>query len=214
MPRVTWATRDDWLPHYRYTDPNGNVITYGDDRTWSGDGDGSYLNGMWTRANALRTFIMANGGANADRILIAGCGLGFLIETMRLVGFANVYGLDNSTWCQGKKATVNGGVVLVNADFTGSVNSLGNALQTATGGRTFSWLITESLLESFNDNEIGVILAQGPNLLGGQANNHIIHIVFTPPFNTPGLFNEKTMAQWKAMAPTHTWMNAEGYGVA
>ena len=215
MPRVTWSTRADWLNFYRIVMPDGSTVTYGDDRLWSGDNP---QNEVWARANALRAFIMANGGANADRILVVGAGMGFLVETLKLVGFTNVFGLDNSPFVQGKKATVAPNVVLVNSDFTGSVNSLRNALNTATGGRTFQWIITESMLESFTDQECTVILGQGPNLLAnGVPNSHIIHLVYEPPFTyLPGspTFNEHTMAQWKALAPTHTWMNAEGYGVA
>lgn len=212
MPRVTWATRDNWLQAYRIVREDGTTVTYGDDRSWSGD---NLQNEVWVRANALKAFMLANGGALADRILIVGAGMGFLIETLKLVGFTNVFGLDNSAWCQSKKATVNNGVVLINSDFTGSSNSLKNTFNQATGGRTFSWIITESVLESFEDNEIGIIVAQGPNLLANNVpNSHIIHLVYVPPFDPGTNFNEKTMAQWKAFAPTQTWMNAEGYVVA
>lgn len=215
MPRVTWQTRADWLKFYRIIMPDtGQEVTYGDDRLWSGD---NIQNEVWIRANALKTFMLANGGALTDRVLIVGAGMGFLIETLKLVGFNNTYGLDNSPWCQTQKASYNNGVILINADFTGSANSLRNAFNAATGGRDFRWIITESVLESFNDNELVAILNQGPNLLtNGVPVSHIIHLVYTPPFNdsSAGLFNEKTMAQWKALAPTQTWMNAEGYAVA
>lgn len=213
MPRVGcgWQTRDDWARCYRMVVNGDQIVTYGDDRGWSGD---SIDNDVWHRANALKAFMLANGGALADRILIAGAGMGFLIETLKLVGFTNVFGLDSSPWCQSKKATVNNGVILINADFTGSANSLRNAFNAATGGRDFRWIVTDAMLESYNDNDISIMLAQGPALLtNGVPVNHIIHIVFIPPFDEPGLFNEKTMAQWKAMAPNNTWMNAEGYKV-
>jgi hypothetical protein len=215
MPRpgCTWATRNDWLNFYKIGKVDGSVVTYGDDRTWSGD---VLENEVWVRANALKAFILANGGALANRILIAGAGLGFLIETMKLVGFTNTFGIDASPWCQQQKATVNSGVVLVNADFNSAVNSLKNAFNAATGGRDFNWIISESVLESYENGEITAITNNIPQLLAnGMPNSRIIHIVYTPPFNSvPGVFNEKTMAQWKAMAPTHTWMNAAGYGVA
>jgi len=214
MPRpgCTWASRLDWLNFYRITKADGSVITYGDDRTWSGD---NAQNEVWVRANALKTFILANGGALANRILIAGAGMGFLIETMKLVGFTNTFGIDASPWCQQQKATVNNGVVLVNADFTSAVNALKNTFNTATGGRDFNWIISESVLESYDNGDITAITNNVTQLLAnGMPNSHVIHLVYTPPFNQPGLFNEKTMAQWKAMAPTQTWMNAEGYQVA
>jgi hypothetical protein len=215
MPRpgCTWSTRSDWLNFYRITKIDGSVATYGDDRLWSGD---NLQNEVWVRANALKTFILANGGALANRVLIAGAGMGFLIETMKLVGFTNTFGIDASPWCQQQKASVNNGVVLVNADLNSSVNSLKNAFNTATGGRDFNWIISESVLESYDNGDITAMLNNIPQLLSnGMPNSHIIHLVYVPPFGAAaGVFNEKTMAQWKAMAPTHTWMNAEGYGVA
>lgn len=207
--RVAWTARADWFKFYRITLPNGTVVTYGDDRTWSGD---VAANEVWPRANALK----ALGMLPAHRILIVGAGMGFLIETLKLVGLPNVWGLDNSAWCQARKATVNANVVLINADFTGSANSLRNTFNTATGARTFDWIVTESVLESFNDADVGIIVAQGPNLLAnGVPASRCVHLVYTPPFNAElaGLFNEKTMAQWRAMAPAQTWMNAEGYAV-
>jgi len=103
------------------------------------------------------------------------------------------------------------GTLLINADFT-SGQSFNQALRNATGGTNFRWIITESVWESYDDPDITVGLNACEGLRAAQVPlSNIIHLVFTPPFNLPGVFNEKTMAQWKAMRPTHTWLNGEGY---
>jgi hypothetical protein len=208
MPRagLTWQTRDDWLRFYKITKADGSVVTLGDDRTWSIDNP---ENEVHRRADALK----ALGMLPAHRVVVLGCGPGgFLVEALKLRGFPNCWGVDSSPWVEGRKAIASGGVIWLNADFTGNI---GNALRQMTGDNDFDWVVTESVLESYDDNEVTVGLNSCEGLRNPQTPmSHIIHIVFTPPFDEPSLFNEKSMAQWKAMRPAHTWMNGEGYGVA
>jgi hypothetical protein len=208
VPRLglTWATRDDWLRFYRMTLPDGTVVTYGDGRHWSIDNP---ENEVHIRADALK----ALGMQATQRIVILGCGPGaFLVEALKVRGLPNCWGVDSSPWVEGRKAVASEGVVWVSADFTGNI---ANALRQATGDRGFDWIVTESVLESYNDNEIQVGLnsCEGLRMSPQVPMSQIVHLVFTPPFDEPGLFNEKTMAQWKAMRPEHTWMNALGYQV-
>lgn len=210
MPRLgcEWTTRDHWLPHYAITKADGTVVTMGDDRSWSIDNP---ENEVHRRADAL----IARGIPAADRIIILGCGPGaFLVEAIKARGRANCWGVDNSPFANSRGEVMPDGTILINADIT-SGQSFNQALRNATGQNSFRWIITESLWESYDDNDITVGLNVCEGLRqGGTPMGNIIHLVYIPPFNQPGLFNEKTMAQWKAMRPTHTWMNAEGYGVA
>ena len=202
MPSVPWDTREAWLRFYRVTKADGTVVTYGDDRTWSPDNP---ENEVWRRADAL----IARGITNPQRVVILGCGPGaFLVETLKLRGIVNVWGCDSSPWVESRKGIAAGGVLWLPMDFTGNV---ANAFRDLTGGRNFDWVITESTLESYPDNEITVGLNACEGLRSPQTPmSQIVHLVFVPPFDEPGVFNEKTMAEWKAMRPTHTWMNAEG----
>lgn len=208
MPRpgLNWTTREDWLRAYRIQHADGTVVTYGDDRSWSVDNP---ENDVHRRADAL----IALGMLPTQRVIICGCGPGgFLIEALKQRGLVNVWGVDSSPWVEQRKGIASGDVVWLAADFTGNI---GNAMRQLTGDNDFHWIVTESVLESHYDNEITVGLNACEGLRNPQTPmSRIVHIVFTPPFNEPGLFNEKTMAQWKAMRPTHTWMNAEGYEVA
>jgi hypothetical protein len=210
MPRpgCEWTTREHWLPHYQIVKSDGTVVTLGDDRSWSIDNP---ENEIHRRADAL----IARGIAATDRIVILGCGPGnFLTEAIKARGRANCWGVDNSPFANSRGQVQGSGVILINADLA-SGQSFNQALNQATGSSNFRWIITESLWESYDNNEITVGLNVCEGLRQSQTPmTNIIHLVFTPPFNQPGLFNEKTMAQWKAMRSTHTWMNAEGYGVA
>lgn len=210
MPRqgCTWSTREDWLKHYSMTYSDGTVVTMGDDRAWSIDNP---ENEIHRRADAL----IARGIQANDRVLVLGCGPGaFLVEALKVRGRVNCWGVDNSAWANSRGEVVGNGVILINADLA-SGQSFNQTLRSVTGQQTFRWIITESLWESYDDADITVGLNVCEGLRsGGTPMANIIHIVFVPPFNEPGLFNEKTMTQWKAMRPTHTWMNAEGYEVA
>lgn len=209
MPRpgCSWSSRLDWLNFYRITKPDGTVVTMGDDRTWSIDNP---ENEIHARADAL----IARGIPANDRIIVLGCGPGaFLVEALKARGRANCWGVDNSPWAVSRGQVQANGVILVNADLA-SGQSFNQTLNSVTGFNSFRWIISESVWESYDNADITVGLNVCEGLRqGGTPMANIIHLVYTPPFNPPGVFNEKTMAQWKAMRSTHTWMNAEGYGV-
>lgn len=212
MPRpgCSWTARADWLNFYRITQPDGSVVTIGDDRAWSIDNP---ENEIHRRADAL----IARGIPAADRIIVLGCGPGaFLVEALKARGRANCWGVDNSPFANSRGQVQGNGVILINADLA-SGQSFNQALTAATGASNFRWIITESVWESYDNNDITVGLNVCEGLRqGGTPMSQIIHLVYCPPFNaeSAGVFNEKTMPQWKAMRTTHTWMNAEGYQVA
>lgn len=210
-PGIAYATRADWLALYS-VEKDGVPVTLGDDRTWAPSATNPEL---LFRADAL----IARGIAAADRVLVLGCGPGaFLVEALKARGRTNVWGADNSPWAASRGTVQAGGVILINADMT-SGQSFNNAVRTATGATTFRWIVTESVLESYDDLDVNVILNACEGLRAAQTPlGNIIHIVYPAAAlqggAVPGLFNEKTMAAWKAMRATHTWMSAEGYGVA
>ena len=210
--RVDWADRAAWLNFYRIQKPDGSVVTMGDDRTWSID---NLENEIHRRADAL-VARGVGGAGGTDRIIVLGCGPGnFLTEALKARGRPNCWGVDSSPFANSRGEVLGNGILIINADLA-SGQSFNQALTNATGSSNFRWIISESVWESYDDQEITVGLNVCEGLRqGGTPMGNIIHLVFTPPFNAaPGVFNEKTMAQWKAMRTTHTWMNAEGYGVA
>lgn len=209
MPRAgcTWVTREDWLRFYRVTRPDGTEITFGDDRSWSIDNP---ENEIHRRADAL----MARGILPADRVIVLGCGPGgFLVEALKARGLTQCWGVDNSPWVTSRTGIVSGDVILINADLASGQN-FNSALRDATGASNFRWIVSESVWESYDDNDVTVGLNVCEGLRQAQTPmGNIIHLVYCPPFDEPGVFNEKTMAQWKALRPTHTWINGQGYAV-
>jgi hypothetical protein len=67
-------------------------------------------------------------------------------------------------------------------------------------------------LESYDDAEIPALLSAAESVIAGTDLSRIVHLVYEPPFapEVSGILNEKTLAQWKAMAPAHTWMSDSG----
>ncbi len=146
--------------------------------------------------------------ATADRIIVAGCGLGFTLEPFIDAGFTNIWGIDNSPYINGIKATeARGDVEIIDEQFTNS-GSLNAALIATTGGNNFKWVITESVLESYDDGaEMDEILDVAEiGLTNGEPLDQIIHMVYP----TPGVglqFNLHTLAEWKAIRPAHSFVD-------
>lgn len=212
MPRIDWSQASAWDTYYGAT-VNGQRVSYG--RDWAymeADGFTPEQSGTAQR----RDFLIANampGLTQADRILIGGCGFGYLIDRFHAAGYPNVWGIDNSTHIENNKnAQAVGDTVWVNDTFTGGGRLL-NKLRQLTGDDTFDWIITESVLESYNDNEIAPLLNACETVLAsGRPLSAIIHYVFVPPFSpaAQGVFNEKTIDQWNAVRPSHTWVSDTG----
>jgi SAM-dependent methyltransferase len=156
-----------------------------------------------------RNALIGLGMTSQQRILIAGCGFGFLVERFHVAGFPNVWGVDQSAHIAANKAThVDGSVLMVADDIRGGAR-VRNALRTLTGANTFDWIVTESVLESYDDAELPALLNAAESVLAnGRPLSSIVHIVYEPPFNeAPNVFNEKTLEQWNTLRPSHTWMS-------
>lgn len=143
-----------------------------------------------------------------DRIIFAGCGLGFTIEQFIDGGFTNIWGLDNSTYIDAVKgAEARGDVTIINQQWKTS-GQLSAKLTIATGSNQFKWIITESVLESYDDGaEMDEILDVSElGLEAGEPLSNIIHMVYPSP--GVGLqFNLHTLAEWKAIRPAHTFVD-------
>lgn len=119
----------------------------------------------WRLERLLGGFLIAP----SDRILVLGCGSGFLAETFiwwkmqngiaQTTAQAQVAGVDNSQFIQGNIASEAHPLMqgkVVNRDLLlGSGNAqMRGALRTAAGNSEFfDWVITESVVESYTDAE-------------------------------------------------------------
>lgn len=163
-----------------------------------------------------------------ERILVLGCGLGFLPETFQWWGTpqGRICGADNSAFIQGNvvaEAHPNMQGKIVNRSMTlGAANaqmrgSLRAAAPDASGtagwtAEFFHWVITESVLESYTAAERNATFytALESYLHSSVSRRNVIHIVAegwdaTADGGSPGM----TLQQWSATRPANSWM---GYG--
>jgi hypothetical protein len=70
-------------------------------------------------------------------------------------------------------------------------------------------IFTESVIENLTDAEFQF----ESNRLQDWAGQLIHFVVTTQEGNTPGMFNWHTLAEWKALAPSDTFVDAQGYAV-
>lgn len=141
-----------------------------------------------------------------DRIVIIG-GL-YLVEVFEDIGFTSVVGLDPSIYVQDQM-------------FPDSTDSFVNRdvrdpdapaeLRSRTGDDKFKWVISEDIMTGYDDNEMASVLeAAEMYLAGGEPLTNIVHIVTSvDPDGRTGdsMVNWKSLVQWKAMRPDHTWID-------
>lgn len=143
-----------------------------------------------------------------DRILVAGCGLGFIIEAFKSAGFPNTFGIDNSAHVASKRGVeADSGTVFIEDDIKGG-GRVKAALRRDTGDDIFDWVISESVLESYEDAEIGQLLDAAEVVLNPvKPKTNIIHMVLTVESQVDPMFNQKTLTEWVAVRNTHSWFD-------
>lgn len=174
------------------------------------------------------------GLANSSRIIIVGCGLGYLIYCFRkasfypdlLVSYPNIYGIDDSAYIATKWDSERlGDEDYVNADWTlNNTSPVQTALSGMTGGfYDFDFVInhvTESYDPVVDSVELAAMFAACETGLVGIDFRRIIHIVDNAlqpgetgneeyyqtlrDYNT----NLMTLSDWSLEKPTHSWIDA------
>ena len=228
MPRKAWVTEQDFLDAYsvRIRDPAhpqfGQRVGYG--RVWAQRVEGPYddnLTRFINRSGILRTVFNIK---PAHRVLIGGCGFGFLVDAFHDLGIANCWGVDDSAFITGGRGTYTRVTTDFVEDSYEGVTRVTDKMNTQTGGQTFQWVITESLLESYEDGEIPALLDASEVFLDGAFGNaNIIHLVqsVTGFVSSAGdadksidpIYNQKTISEWKAIRPSHSWMDIATFEV-
>ena len=227
MPRKTWNTQADWNARgHGYTcrirDPAhpqfGQRIGYS--RLFAQRVNGPYDDALTEYDQRMRNLVKLFAIARTDRLLIVGCGFGFLIDAFKDAGFTNVWGVDDSTDIDTRSATeTRGGTLFIRDSIKGG--GLSTSLTTTTGSASFAWVIEESVIESYEDSEMDALLNAAERFLGGgRPLSSIIHIVMTvtdtskPNRSLHPIYNQKTLKEWRAIRPDHSWLSSPGYKVA
>jgi hypothetical protein len=139
--------------------------------------------------------------AAGSRVLVAGCALGFLMESLQKLGMV-VYGFDNSSYIQlltnDPKNPEKIQFPIHNIDIA-SINFT-TEIQQATGHTTFDCIVTEDVLPSFD--EFTQIITNC-----NSVSQKVFHIV---DLDCGEEFTNKTAEEWITVNPSHTWANHEG----
>ena len=147
-------------------------------------------------------------------VLVVGSAFGWTLEHLTNLGVSDVWGIEpgsylwnapDSEWAAGMKVrTAN--------DWIGSgteVDSL-NAIG-VSGQARFNWILDEDAAPAHTDTELPTFYAALEDRLQGNNLARIVHVV-TPirPDGIPGdsSQNWKTLTEWEATAPAHTWVDA------
>ncbi len=173
---------------------------------------GDYVDKLFAnRAGGFKTLGMLN---NAS-VLVVGSAFGYLMEALIDAGIADVYGVDPGGWIW-DAANVDewapGMAERTANDWVGSgtEQAVLAALPGAPNGEKFSWVVDEDATPAHTDVELPTFYAGLEDRLKGGALGRIIHLV-SPlvvehgPGDTSQ--NWKTMAEWEATAPSHTWVS-------
>lgn len=204
MPRIAWDQAAFDSMYLRYDPAQGiRVPSYKRDASW-----------LASMARTWAQLVESFNIQTTDRVLIAGAAYGWTIEAAHDAGFPNVWGIDSSSYIQANAPTHSrGDVLMVRDDFTGG-GRVRAALRSLTGDDVFQWVISESVLESYNDNEIPALLNAAESVKAtGVGLDHCVHMVHCldetvdpPGRNQDPVFNWKTLAAWNALRPSHSWV--------
>lgn len=200
--------------------PVGPPLTYGRDFEYLDRIDPQTLTpvvGSTSRRHSRRKDSLLSAGLlNNASIVCIGTAFGFLIETLLDAGIVDVYGIEPSPYVWANTSEIRADVLPRIVDATVGVDST-TAIRTLLGAAGMSnpqradWIVDEDAISSMNDDaEIGAFLDGCEGLLQGNARGRIVHLV-TPVASTgPGdsSINWKTLAEWEAYRPSHTWIDA------
>jgi len=218
MPRVNWETQADWDQWYDIGIRNPEHPLYpgrvGYGRDFAEMVTSPQILGELSEYEKRVDVLETLGIQPTDRILIAGCAFGFLIEILKERGYPNVYGVDSSSHIESNLGAVaDGDSVIISDDITG-VGRVKSALKKATGEDEFNWVISESVLESYEDNEITVITGSiATYMYNTEPASQAVHFVMDvidiayPDKSIDPAFNQKTLEEWNAMNPDQTWVS-------
>lgn len=200
MPLVDWDDAAPWVEHYgaRKLEASGRRgvrVSYGAewDRSFAAGGFSALKWRLLRRSLAL---------VSRSRVLVVGCGFGYLVEAARAGGML-AWGLDSSAWIHANKgAEAPASVEIIGAD----VESVRPAdLEAATGSATFDEVITENMLESYSAADLPAILDACDRMVsaGGRV-SHLVQVNAASPFRSLGL------SEWRAERLGHSFVAIEG----
>jgi SAM-dependent methyltransferase len=210
-----WNDPTLWAALYRNQDDDGTFIGYGRRYAEIQDGNRSNTNlgafeARW--ANLVSTF----GILTTDRVLIAGCAYGFLIEVANDAGYNLVWGIDSSSHIASNRAIESRGDVLFVEDDIRGGGRVRAALRSLTGDDIFDWIISEDVVPGYTVAELPPLLDAAEAVLApGKPDSNIVHLI---TILVPGKSGDSsqtwlTLAEWNAVRPAHSWVDIRTFEV-
>lgn len=141
-------------------------------------------------------------------IVVVGCGFGWLMEALIDAGVGTVVGVDMSPYIHANKATQSRNDVTIVNGIVG-VDNVSSLLQSAGFPRQYRAVIDEDAASSHSDAELPAFFAGCESLLQGGQTAKIVHLVTEKRGEGIGdsAINWKYLSEWKALAPSHTWVS-------
>ncbi len=210
-----WNDPTLWAALYRNQDNDGSFIGYS--RRYAEIQDGNRTNvahgafdARW--ANLVREFDILT----SERVLIVGCAYGYLIEAANDAGFANVWGIEASTYIIGNRGDeTRGNVLFVEDDIRGGA-AVHTKLTTLTGFAEFDWVISEDVAPGYTTVEYVDVMDAMEGVLDPDSRaNQVIHLmtILVPGKSGDSSQTWLTLAEWNALRPAHTWVHMRTFEV-
>lgn len=159
--------------------------------------------------NDRRDWLAGIGLTSTSKVLVVGSAFGYLMRTLTDAGI-ECWGIEggpwfwdtgnDSEWADGMKARTA-------QDWIGSGTEQANLGALPDVPDTFSWVVDEDAATMHSDAELPNFISALEKRL--TARGRIVHMVTSVAPQGPGdsAVNWKTMREWKAVAPSHIWMN-------
>lgn len=222
MPLKTWDTKADFDSAYDVgLEPDGHPNTRPEVR-------GHYeRSAVFNAGDPRLDFVTPEWSAILDhfawpttaRILVVGCGYGWALEYLSLArGYAEAWGVDPSAYIQATKSEVSpqdgvqnallGGRVLA-SDPSRDAGRDQCVCDSVGKGSTFDVIVTERVLSSLTDLEARVLSKALHSAALLSSTGTVVHVENDGPAGLAG-FNEKTLADWKALLPADSFAASGG----
>ena len=154
------------------------------------------------------------GVATNASVLVVGDAYGYLMEALTNAGITDVYGIEpgawwwdpanDAEWATGMKARTARDWIGSGTE-QASLNALG-----VSGPARFTFVVDADAAPCHSDAELPAFIAGLEARLQGNARGRIIHLVSASLVTGSGgdsSQNWKTLTDWQAVAPDHTWIN-------
>lgn len=154
------------------------------------------------------------GVATNSSILVVGDAYGYLMEALIDLGITDVWGIEpgawwwdpanDSEWAMGMKARTAQDWIGSGTEVA-SLNAIG-----VSGQARFTFVIDADAAPCHSDAELPVFISGLEARLQGNVKGRIIHLVSTSLVTGVGgdsSQNWKTLTDWQAVAPDHTWVD-------